>query len=302
MSTEYVQVKDYERFQHYKDRDPPWIKLYVRLLEDYHFARLPDASKAHLILVWVLASRLENKIPKDAAWIGRQIGATEPVDLVLLMAEGWLQPWDAETAKGKREDWASRYIPKKVREEVLAVGRCAECGGREHLEVDHIIPVSRGGTSGRDNLQALCRKCNRIKRVRLSVQAAEHPPTQVLRRETDLRTTETETEGRERRTFDRRRDTWLTPFADAWSGRCGKPPFGKLAAVLGPLVKQHEEPEVLARWSRYLNSTEPKFCSAHRFAETFNTWAEPETVEMTDDFGVMRLHRRNAAGQWEVAS
>jgi len=31
------------------------------------------------------------------------------------------------------------------------------------LEVDHIIPVSKGGLSTEDNLQTLCWKCNRTK-------------------------------------------------------------------------------------------------------------------------------------------
>jgi hypothetical protein len=29
---------------------------------------------------------------------------------------------------------------------------------------------------------------------------------------------------------------------------------------------------------------------------------EADTVEMTDDFGVMRLHRRNGDGEWEVVA
>lgn len=31
------------------------------------------------------------------------------------------------------------------------------------LEVDHIIPISKGGLSTKDNLQTLCWKCNRTK-------------------------------------------------------------------------------------------------------------------------------------------
>ena len=31
------------------------------------------------------------------------------------------------------------------------------------LEVDHVIPVSRGGMSTPDNLQTLCWRCNRTK-------------------------------------------------------------------------------------------------------------------------------------------
>lgn len=41
--------------------------------------------------------------------------------------------------------------------------RCVVCGSTaevEPLHVDHIVPVSRGGTSDLDNLQTLCQTCN----------------------------------------------------------------------------------------------------------------------------------------------
>ncbi len=47
---------------------------------------------------------------------------------------------------------------------------CAECGSVDRIEIDHIIPVSRGGTHGIGNLQPLCYKCNRSKRSRLTVE------------------------------------------------------------------------------------------------------------------------------------
>ena len=38
---------------------------------------------------------------------------------------------------------------------------CVACGSNEPLEVDHIVPVSRGGHPSRlDNLQLLCKLCN----------------------------------------------------------------------------------------------------------------------------------------------
>jgi hypothetical protein len=84
-------VKDFDKFQHYKDRTPPWIKLYNALLDDYAFARLQDASKAHLIAIWLVASRHDNKIPYDAEWIGSRINATEPVDLGALIEVGFIE-------------------------------------------------------------------------------------------------------------------------------------------------------------------------------------------------------------------
>lgn len=44
---------------------------------------------------------------------------------------------------------------------------CVDCGATERLECDHIIPVSKGGTSEEDNLQTLCRSCNARKRDRI---------------------------------------------------------------------------------------------------------------------------------------
>ena len=38
--------------------------------------------------------------------------------------------------------------------------RCLACGEKCSLEVDHILPVSRGGTSATCNLQPLCATCN----------------------------------------------------------------------------------------------------------------------------------------------
>jgi ATP adenylyltransferase len=55
-----------------------------------------------------------------------------------------------------------------VRYQVLAAarGRCALCGATcadRRIEVDHIIPRSRGGSNDAANLQALCDECNRGK-------------------------------------------------------------------------------------------------------------------------------------------
>lgn len=44
--------------------------------------------------------------------------------------------------------------------------RCCKCGISDRyalLEIDHIIPISKGGKSTYDNLQTLCHKCNKEK-------------------------------------------------------------------------------------------------------------------------------------------
>ena len=43
--------------------------------------------------------------------------------------------------------------------------RCVKCGSRKDLELHHIIPHARGGSSRLENLQLLCQRCNRMKGV-----------------------------------------------------------------------------------------------------------------------------------------
>ena len=51
-----ITPKNWDNFQHYKDRSPAWIKLHRGLLDDFTFARLPVASRALAPLLWLLAS------------------------------------------------------------------------------------------------------------------------------------------------------------------------------------------------------------------------------------------------------
>ena len=53
-------VKNWNQFQHYKDRSPPWIKLHRDLLDNYEYFKLPDRAGRYLPLIWLLASEDAN--------------------------------------------------------------------------------------------------------------------------------------------------------------------------------------------------------------------------------------------------
>ena len=62
----------------------------------------------------------------------------------------------------------SEPVPGSLRNRVLeeADGRCELCGATKKerpLDIDHIVPRSKGGKNTYENLQVLCSKCNRAK-------------------------------------------------------------------------------------------------------------------------------------------
>lgn len=40
---------------------------------------------------------------------------------------------------------------------------CVYCGSISDLTIDHVVPISKGGTNGWDNVVAACRSCNEVK-------------------------------------------------------------------------------------------------------------------------------------------
>jgi tetratricopeptide (TPR) repeat protein len=66
----------------------------------------------------------------------------------------------------KRQSTGQRKpIPSSVKKAVWKRdgGKCVNCGSEEELEYDHTIPVAKGGSSTIQNIQILCKKCNRKK-------------------------------------------------------------------------------------------------------------------------------------------
>jgi 5-methylcytosine-specific restriction endonuclease McrA len=60
-------------------------------------------------------------------------------------------------------------IPQKFKEYIFQKynSRCNFCGSNINLQIDHLIPISRGGTDDLDNLQLLCIDCNKLKSNRI---------------------------------------------------------------------------------------------------------------------------------------
>jgi hypothetical protein len=114
----YLSVKDYDRFQHYKDRSPVWIKLYNSVMDNEEFLSLSDAERGQLMLIWLLASRRDNRIPHDNKAIARAIQASGRVQVERFIETGFLVPYqDASAALAEPEQDSSPHARPSARGE-----------------------------------------------------------------------------------------------------------------------------------------------------------------------------------------
>lgn len=87
----YFRVKNWQRFQHYKDRNPPWIKLHYELLTSSDWVTLSDASKLLAIVCMLIASRNEGNVPDDPNYLKRVAYLDKMPDLKPLIKCGFLE-------------------------------------------------------------------------------------------------------------------------------------------------------------------------------------------------------------------
>lgn len=62
-----------------------------------------------------------------------------------------------------------RFIQSEIRKIVWVrdEGMCKKCGSKDELEFDHMIPVSKGGNNTVNNIELLCKYCNRNKSAKI---------------------------------------------------------------------------------------------------------------------------------------
>ena len=58
-----LKFRNWQRFQHYRNRTPPWIKLHRALLTDPDYHTMPDRSAKYLPLAWIVASEDSGVLP-----------------------------------------------------------------------------------------------------------------------------------------------------------------------------------------------------------------------------------------------
>jgi hypothetical protein len=86
-----ITIKNWKRFQHFKDRRPPWIKLYRDLLDDIEWHELDGNTAKNLVMIWLIGSENDGKLP-DLKELAFRLRVTEKVaaQYVARLNEHWL--------------------------------------------------------------------------------------------------------------------------------------------------------------------------------------------------------------------
>jgi len=89
----WIVIPRWWEFQHYKNRDPKWIKAYTRLLNDAEYLALSWRLRGLLHGLWLLYAASDGQLPASPAVIATRLGV--PTE------------WEERTARARRVDGES---------------------------------------------------------------------------------------------------------------------------------------------------------------------------------------------------
>jgi hypothetical protein len=108
-----MRIKNWDRFQHFKDRKPIWIKLYRDLLDDLNWHELDGKSAKALVMIWLIASEDLGKLPETKTLAFRLRMSEKETKEVVTKLSQWLEQDDINTiSDGYQDD-----MPEKRRKE-----------------------------------------------------------------------------------------------------------------------------------------------------------------------------------------
>ena len=85
-----MKIKNWRDFQHYKHRNPPWIKFHKTLLDDPEWHTLPPLASKVLAMCWLVASERDGELPPISKLAFRlRMSADEATEQIFLLSH-WI--------------------------------------------------------------------------------------------------------------------------------------------------------------------------------------------------------------------
>ena len=123
-------VKNWSKFQHYKQRRPPWIKLATDTFQNYEFSKMQPESKLLALCIWTFASSTDDgSLPDDFEYIRNQgnLGdKIKPEHLKELISQGFVLR--KQVASDSLADCPQNAMPEESRGEAEESTNTVEMG------------------------------------------------------------------------------------------------------------------------------------------------------------------------------
>ena len=120
-----MKIKNWHKFQHFKDRKPPWVKLYRDLLDDIDWHELDPKSAKVLVMLWLIASEEDGNIPEAKRLAFRLRMSEKDTKDCLIKLSHWLEHDDINVISEEYQDDAPETeteIETKKEKEKRATG------------------------------------------------------------------------------------------------------------------------------------------------------------------------------------
>lgn len=117
-----MRVKSWKKFQHFRDRRPPWIKLYRDLLDDPDWHDLDGDDAKGLVMLWLIASENEGGLPSPRKLSFRLRITEAKVVQLLKRLKHWIDHEDTDLiSSGHQDDAPEREGETQDKRQTLVV-------------------------------------------------------------------------------------------------------------------------------------------------------------------------------------
>ena len=99
-----MKIKNWSKFQHFKDRRPPWIKLYRDILDDLNWHQLDPLASKVLVMCWLIASEDDGQIPDVKTLAFRLRMSEKQTSDCLIKLSHWLEQGDITPISDRYQD------------------------------------------------------------------------------------------------------------------------------------------------------------------------------------------------------
>jgi len=136
-----MRIKNWHKFQHFKDRRPPWVKLYRDILDDYEWHQLDPLSAKVLTMLWLIASEDDGRLPNIKTLAFRLRLTEKQTNESIKSLSHWLEQDDINVISSQYQDDLPETETERETETEIAKAIRPRQAGTPSAPIDEIISL-----------------------------------------------------------------------------------------------------------------------------------------------------------------